>query len=173
MWIVHFERQLERLVHPISLIFNGIGLFFLALMVLFITADAVLRYVFNSPIQNSYEIVESMMVFAFSFGIAYAQRYKSHVAVSLVVSMLRPKVQAIVDSLIYFMCMGFLSLVTWQIFVMAKVVSVRGDVSIGSLAGLGHVPIYLFYYLLGFACTVFTLVLLIDFLASLAAALKQ
>jgi TRAP-type C4-dicarboxylate transport system permease small subunit len=173
MWILNFAAKFERLVYPLSLVLNGIGLFVLALMVLFITADTVLRYFFNSPIQNSYEVVELMMVFAFSLGIAYAQKHKSHVAVTLIVSKLSPRVQAIVDCFIYFIGIGFLGLMTWQIFVRARVVSVKGDISIGSLLGLGHVAIFPFYYVLALACTALTLVLLVDFLASLAATMKK
>jgi TRAP-type transport system small permease protein len=173
MGILNFVSKCERVVYPLSAVLNGIGLFFLALMVLFITVDSVLRYFFNSPIQNSYEVVELMMVFAFSFGIAYAQKHKSHVAVTLLVSKLSARVQAIVDCFIYFMSMGFLSLMTWQVFVRARIVSVKGDISIGSLVGLGNVAIYPFYYLLGLACLVFALVLLLDFLASLAAMVRK
>ena len=165
--------KFEGFVYRLSVVLNGIGLFFLALMVLFITVDSVLRYFFNLPIQNSYEVVELMMVFAFSFGIAYAQKHKSHVAVGLLVSKLHPKVKSIVDCFIYFMCMSFLTLMTWQVFVRGNAVYTKGDISIGSLPGLGHLPIYPFYYFLGLACVVFSMVLLLDFVTSLAAAGKN
>jgi len=55
-------RAIERAVKPVSRLADGVGRVILAVMVVLITVDVVLRYFFNRPIKGSYELIEFMLV---------------------------------------------------------------------------------------------------------------
>ena len=142
-------------------------------MVFFVAWDVFMRYAFNFPMESSYEIVEFMMAFVFVFGIAYTQRHKGHVVVSLVVSRFTEKAQAVIDSVVYFISLGFFCLLTWQAFVKAGVSRLMGEVSYGAIGPFGHMPIAPFFYAVASACVVLSMVLLVDFFTSLAKAVRK
>jgi len=173
VWISKASHTLEKVVDPISRLFNFIAIGVLMVMVFFVATDVFRRYVFNSPMESSYEVVEFMMAFVFIFGVAYTQRQKGHVAVTLVVSRLRKRAQAIINSAVYFICFGFLCLLTWQAFVKARVIWVSHGVSCGAMGIFGHVPVAPFFYAVASACVPLCMVLLVDFITSLAAATRK
>jgi len=164
---------LEKVVNKIGRAFNGIGVGVLMLMMFFVAVDVFLRYVLNSPILGAYEAVELMMAVVFSFGIAYTQIHKGHVAVSVVVSKLGERTQSIIDSVVYLISFAIFALLTWRAFLKARVSWLSGETTYGGIGPFGHVPVSPFVYLVGFACTVFCLVLLMDFLNSLTKVLRK
>lgn len=164
---------LEKTVHEISRVFNGIGVGILMLMMFFVAADVCLRYLFNSPIMGAYEAIELMMAFVFCFGIAYTQKHKSHVAVSVLVSRFGKRKQAIIDSLVYLLSFGICSLLTWQTFLKARVAWLSGETTYGAIGPFEHVPIFPFVYPVGAACSVLCLELLVDFFVSLTKAIRK
>ncbi len=170
MWLSKVAHSLERIAYQISRLFNGIAVIILMVMIFFVAMDVVRRYAFNSPIEGSYEAVEFMMAFVFIFGIAYAQRRKRHIAVELVVSRFRERIQTIIESVVYFISLGLSCIITWQAFLRARVVWLGGDITLGAIGPLGKVPVAPFYYAVAIACAAFSLVLLADVFTSLAKA---
>jgi TRAP-type C4-dicarboxylate transport system permease small subunit len=164
---------LEKFIEPMSRWLNLIAVSFLMVMVLFITADVFLRYVFSRPIEGSYEAVEFAMVFAMAFGIAYTQRQKGHISVEMLVSKFGSKTQAVIDSIVYFISLGFLGILSWQAFMRARVVWLAGDISIGKLAGVVSLPIAPFNYMVALAYAAISVVVLADFLISLSKAVRK
>ena len=152
---------------------NVIAVIVLLAMMFFVATDVFRRYVLNSPMANSYEVVEFMMAFVFVFGIAYMQRHKGHVVVSLVVSRLKERTQAVIDSVVYFISLGLFCVITWQAFARARFVWLGGDVSFGTMGPLGKVPVAPFYYVVALACAALCLVFLVDLFNSLAKAVTK
>jgi TRAP-type C4-dicarboxylate transport system permease small subunit len=76
-------RGIERVANPLSRITDSVGRVILALMMLLITVDVVLRYFLNRPIKGSYELVEFMLVLLVYLGLAYTSypkvKYRSSV----------------------------------------------------------------------------------------------
>jgi len=173
MWLDKTAHILERVVDPISRWLNIVAVSVLMVMIFFVTADVFLRYGFSRPIESSYEAVELMMVFVFAFGIAYTQRQKGHVSVDMLVSRFNARTQAVVDSIVYFLSLGFLSILTWQALVRARVVWLVGDVSVGKITGIAHVSFAPFNYMVALACAALSLVLLAEFFISLAKAVRK
>lgn len=173
MWLDRTARALERVVDPISRWMNIIAVSILMVMIFFVTADVFLRYCLDRPIEGSYEAVELMMVFVFAFGIAYTQRHKGHVSVNMLVSRFSGRTQAVVDSVIYFISLGFLIILTWQTILRSRVVWLAGDMSQGNVAGITHVSFAPFNYMIALACAVLSMVLLADFLISLSTAVRK
>jgi TRAP-type C4-dicarboxylate transport system permease small subunit len=142
-------------------------------MILFVTADVFLRYVFQRPIEASSETVEFMMVFVFAWGIAYAQQQKKHIAVDALINRLSPRAQAIIDTIVYFMSLIYLLLLTWQALAKAQAAFTQGVLSFGKVLGITSVPLYPFFYLVGLALISLVMMFLTDFLVSLSRAMEK
>jgi TRAP-type C4-dicarboxylate transport system permease small subunit len=57
---------------------------FILIMVCLIATDVAGRYLFNSPIRGSYEIIENyLMIFLVYFGLAYAYREGAHIRLTI------------------------------------------------------------------------------------------
>jgi TRAP-type C4-dicarboxylate transport system permease small subunit len=136
---------------------------------MFLTAaDVVLRYAFNRPIVGSYDLTEYMMAIMVSFGLAYCAFLKGHVRIDLLVGHLPPRFQAGIDSVTGLLGFLLFCLITWQSFVYMQLLSASGLESTVLL-----IPRYPFAGLVCLGSAFMTLILLSDFLESLAAAVKR
>lgn len=128
-----FERILATIEDWIAIV---AGLIVLALMIV-VTADVVMRAVFNYPLPNSYEYMELGMVFVVYLGAAQVQREKRHIAIDAVIKALPPRGSAFIEM---FGCIIGLTLMTaigWWGAQAAWSSFVTGEY-IGSVA---HVPV--------------------------------
>jgi TRAP-type C4-dicarboxylate transport system permease small subunit len=142
-------------------------------MMVLVATDVLLRYLFSSPIEGTYEAIELMMAVVFCYGIAYTQRQKGHVSVNLITCRLSKRKQAFIKSFVSAISLGLFVLITWQSFLKAKVTFDSGETTYGGVGPFGHVPISPFVYLTSAACLTFCLELLVDFITSLSEAGKK
>lgn len=115
-------RPIRRLCSYIDAMsrWSGKGVSFLLVgLVLALTYEVVLRYVFNSPTFWAYDT--SMYVFGFVGMIAgaYVLLRREHVNLDLVYGRLSPRKKAIVDSVTALVFFFFVFLVVWQGGIMA------------------------------------------------------
>ncbi len=90
-----------------------LGLSFIALMMLLMTADVTGRFLFNSPIFGTIEIIEVFLVIAVFASIAYCAMVKGNVAVDLLVRRFPQKGQDVTDIIIDVTSLAFLSVMAW------------------------------------------------------------
>ena len=159
---------IERVTNPVSRIADGLGRVVLALMVLLITLDVVLRYFFNRPIKGSYELVEFMMVVLVYLGLAYTQTAKGHISISLLTSKLSPANNAVIGSITNVLSLGIFSLITWRCILQAEVARTKGAIS-----DVLFIPNFPFMWLDVFGSSLLCLVFLLDFIRSLNAVIKD
>lgn len=112
------------------------GLIVIALMIV-VTADVIMRSLFNYPLPNSYEYMELGMVFVVYLGAAQVQREKRHIAIDAVIKALPPRGSALMEmigcivGLILMVAIGWWGAqAAWNSFVTSEY--------IGSVA---HVPV--------------------------------
>ena len=85
----------------------------LIMLIMFLSsADVTSRYLLGAPIKGAYELNEIFFLSAALLGVAYAQKYKAHVNVELLVSHLPKRIAVSVET-----CMLFVALVTYAIVV--------------------------------------------------------
>ena len=120
---------IERVTNPVSRIADGLARVVLALMVLLITLDVVLRYFFNRPIKGSYELVEFMMAVLVYLGLAYTQTAKGHVCINLLTAKLSPANNAVIGSVTNALSLGIFALITWRCILQAEVTRTKGAIS--------------------------------------------
>jgi tripartite ATP-independent transporter DctM subunit len=140
----------------------------LALMVLLITSDVVLRYIFNRPIRGSYELIELMLVLITFLALAYTQMKKDHVSVTLVTEKMSPRNVFILESGAYLFCFIIFSLIIWQSMVRAEVLRAEGTSS-----DLLLIPLYPFMWVVALGSMILCLVFLKDFLKAAGCALRE
>lgn len=168
MWLSRAADSINRVIQPVSRAIRSIGLVVLAAMMFLTFADVALRYVFNRPIIGSFDLTELMMVVVVCFGFAYCGVVKGHVNVDLVVSQLRQRSRAIVDTITGLLGFVFLFLITWQAFLYIKVIYLKGLIS-----AVLHIPVYPFVAVAAIGLAVFCLVLLTDILDFLSKAVRK
>lgn len=161
-------KWVERLTSPLITIVHRVGLAILLLMMLLTVGNVVGRRFFKAPISGTFELTEFMLALVVFFAIAYTQVRKGHISIDVVVSRFSPRAQAIIASITYFFSLGLFSLVTWQSAVHANRLFEGHNVS-----GVLSVPIYPFVIAVAVGSLLFCLVLLADFLKSLAKAVKH
>ena len=102
---------LAKLYRAIMGVLTGIAAGFLSAMMFLIMTDVILRYVFNSPITGSYEIIQYMMAVLISFAVVYCAYKRGHVSVDILFDQLPPKPQSVVA------CLGSLIVLILFVFI--------------------------------------------------------
>ena len=159
---------LSRLTVPLSRTFNYIGMFFIMAMMLLTTTDIILRKFFQSPISGSFELSEKFLGILVAGALGYCAIRKAHVRVEVLTHRFSPRPQAILESVFGFMSMALVALMAWR-----TVVYVQVSIFSGRYTPVLEIPIYPFAIVLVIGFTVFTLVLLIQWLNSLSRVLRR
>lgn len=147
---------------------HSVGVGVLVALMFLTFADVFMRYVFNKPIQGSYELTEYMMAFVVGFGLAYCAVKKGHISIELAVQHLPQRAQAVIDAVTSFISLGLFSLITWQYILHVPTTYESGRVSV-----ILYVPLYPFVTVILLASLVLTLVLLVQFAENLVKAVKR
>ncbi len=96
--------SLDRLVGYLSAGLNKTGaLVVLPAMAFMMTADVVLRYIFNAPLSWGLEASQYMLLLVFIFGMVEAFRSGAHIRMDLIYRLLPRKMRRLV-TLLYGMC---------------------------------------------------------------------
>ena len=167
-WLSSVGDMLEKTVYPIGRFLHRFAQIILALMVLLTVTDVCLRYIFNNPITGSYELTEFMMAVLVFASVGFTQSVKDHVSVDLVVTKLPDRVRALLEAITCLLASGLFALAAWRNVLHTGTTWERHDVS----AEL-FIPVSPFVLFVALGLAVLSLVLLVQFLQSLARALKK
>lgn len=85
----------------------------MAMMVL-ITVDVILRYIFNRPIPGSYNLVQFLLVGVVFLSIAYVQSQRGHVKMDVATSWMSAKNQKAIDVFGHVLGIVLFSIIAWQ-----------------------------------------------------------
>ncbi|KUO75148.1 MAG: hypothetical protein APF81_02475 [Desulfosporosinus sp. BRH_c37] len=131
-----------------------------ALMVL-IVGNVLLR-LFGSPIQGTIEWAEFLAAMLIGLSLAYCGAQGGHIALEFLVEKFSTKVQAVLQVVIDFFVVVFLSLSFWRIILYANDLKLSGQVSLTT-----KTPYYLFIYVIAFGFLAYGLVVLGSMIDSL------
>ncbi|MFC2044560.1 TRAP transporter large permease subunit [Chloroflexota bacterium] len=147
--------MIYKALYNVSRLINSIGLFLLAALMFLMTADVVMRYIFNRPIEGAHEIVELMMAMIVGLGLAYAGLHKRHIAIDLIVNRFEPRARAVINTITSLITLSLLGLIAWRAIVYAEIARLSGRVTVSL-----HIPIWPFIYLFALGMVVFCLVII-------------
>ena len=159
---------LNRLYLIIMGILAGIAAIVLTAMMFLILTDVVLRYVFNSPITGSYEIIQYMMAILISFAIVYCAYKRSHVSVDIVFDQLPPKPQSIVACLGSLIVLILFILIAWE-----NVLYIKETYDQRLTSTILYIPTYPFVASVAVGFVAICLVMFIEFLHALHGVVKK
>lgn len=156
-------NYLDKVLVPVSRVVNGVGSGILMGMVLLMAVNVILRYLFARPIKGAVELEEFMLVVVVFFGLAYTAVRKGHVRIDFVVSRFSQPVQAAINSITSLLILGLCFFIVWRSAIWAQTNWLHSTKSV-----ILHVPLFLFMYVVVFGGALLGLVLLAEFLHSLA-----
>jgi len=159
---VKWPDRVENVIGQICRVFSSIGMVFLILLMLIITADIVLRATLNQPIRGADEIAQLMMLIVVFLAVAFTQYKKAHIAVDLLHSRFPQKARAIVDSFTCLLSLGICGLIAWQ-----SLAYVNRLADLNKVSDILMIPLAPFEVIVFVGFLLFGLVLLVDFLRSL------
>lgn len=84
------------------------------IMMLYITADVIGRYLFLYPLPASFEIAEMIMIFAVFWALAYVQARDEHLRLRFFVRLFPPRGKAILNILALLIGVFIFTIITWQ-----------------------------------------------------------
>jgi TRAP-type C4-dicarboxylate transport system permease small subunit len=153
---------LERISHELSKWFSWIGGVALLSLTGIACANMLMRPM-GTPMTGAYELVGFFGALVVALPLGYAQITRSHISVDILATRYSKRMQRIVNIISSFLCMIFFILVAWQSAIYASTIWERGETS-ETLRIIYH-P---FVYVVAFCCLLLALVLLVDFLKSIA-----
>lgn len=130
-------------------------------MMLFTVADMVLRGI-GRPVAGSYEVIGWLSATAMALALGYAQLYKGHVAIDLVVAMLGPRTRAVIEAIVALASLLLFVAVAWYVGSYGVVLHQSG-----SLSETLKAIVYPWVYVVAIGCGGLALALLADFLRAL------
>jgi len=162
MSFIKAAQFIERMIYPIIRIVYKIGMGIILGMMFLTVVDVIGRKFFDAPITGSYELTEFMLALIVFYSVGYTQIQKGHIAMEAFVSRFPPKAQAVIESIVYCVSLGLVSLMTWQLVAHAKRTWIGNNVS-----GVLNLPLYPFIMASALGSLLFCIVLFVDFLISL------
>jgi TRAP-type C4-dicarboxylate transport system permease small subunit len=141
------DNSAKRIVNNITKISHIVGQSVTMIMLLLITADVIMRYVFNDPIGGVLELTKLMMVVLVFLSFAYVELKDAHVRVDLVISRLKPKVRACIECFNAFLSIFVFAIIAWQSIPRALYMIQKGDIT-----GYLHIPEGPFFFFITFGC---------------------
>lgn len=143
----------NRLIFNISKIASRISACLLVGMMLLISFNVLLRFLFNKPIAGTYELVELMMGAVVSLSIAYCGVQRGHVSVELFVEKLHGNTRKALTILHHLVAIIFFSAISYECAQQAIVIKESAMTTT-----LLEIPIYPFIWTLSFGAALLSLV---------------
>ncbi len=144
------------------------GIFITVIMMLLTVIHGVGRYFFDRPVPGLTELSSYMLItMVFLIG-AYTMMEKRHVTIGLIVDRFSPRVQAILDSVTYVLCLLFAVLALWQSFVRAILLQQTTQQS-----GILHIPVFPFVYVVAVGWIILAVAIILHLVHFISAAVKK
>jgi len=122
-----FEKWLKKIERAFC--YSAAALVFI--MIFPTTLDVFLRYIFNAPLPEMFQLTEFMMIGVVYLSIAYVQQLKDHIRIDIATQWLPKKSQEILDLFAYCLSLFIVLMITWQTGRMAWEAFVTQDYTMG------------------------------------------
>jgi TRAP-type C4-dicarboxylate transport system permease small subunit len=123
------------------------------------SADIFMRYLFNSPITGTYDVVSLMGAVLASFAMPYTMLQKGHVAVEVLIQSLSRTKQLIIETFTHFLGITLFLVLVWQAILLSRDMKEAGEVTPTLL-----VPFYPVVYCMAICFFLLSLAILVNLL---------
>jgi TRAP-type C4-dicarboxylate transport system permease small subunit len=143
-----------KIVNSLSgvMLYAAIGV--VGVLMLLTVSDVTGRYLFNHPIIGTTEITEYLMA-CLLLGMAPCALARRHIKIDIFFGRLRPRVQAILESIYYIFGLGAVAILTWTGFKQSLLV-----LSYGSMSSMLEIPDFPFITVLVVSYAILFLVMM-------------
>jgi TRAP-type C4-dicarboxylate transport system permease small subunit len=124
-------------------------------MVLLTCSNIFMRYMWSIPISGTFELMGFFGAVVTTFALGYTQRFRMHIAVTVLVDRFSSKTKTALTVLNDLLCMTFFVLVGWQTILMSNNFVEQGEVT-----ETLQIVFYPFTYAVALGCLVLALVFL-------------
>lgn len=149
---MHVLDNVARFLDKILAFVAGMAL---AGMVLLTCSNIFMRLIWNLPINGTYELLGFFGAVVTTFALGYTQRYRMHIAVTVLVDRFSDKTKTALNVLNNLICMVFFTLAGWQTILMSNNYVRQGEVT-----ETLQIIFYPFTYAVALGCLVLALVFL-------------
>ncbi|GAB3063874.1 TRAP transporter small permease [Virgibacillus ainsalahensis] len=150
---------LEKIIEPINRFASYIACFLVFCLMLLTFSDVTGRFLIR-PVTGTYELTGILLALTVFLGLGYTQIKKGHISIGILVEKFSSRVQAIIESVTYFVVLITLILMTQQTFIYASR-------SINDRTGELQLPEYVFIIIAGVGVLLFALTIVLDLLKAL------
>ncbi len=140
---------MEKLIHRMSNALAAVACVCLVVLMLVTFIDVIGRYLFNSPITYSVELIELGMGLTVCFGLAATTLKKAHIAVDMLVAVMPQFLKFVFESIASMGIILVLALMAWRLFERAN-----GFASDGLETSVLGMPVAPVVYCMAFASAV-------------------
>ena len=139
----------------------------MAVMMLLVVADVLSTLVFSRPITGTVEITEYMMI-CLLIGMAPAAIAGQHVKVDAIIMRIKPRARAIIESVLYVLCLGMAAMLTWRGLEQGLLV-----LSYHSTSSMLRIPRFPFYMILVVSFAMLALAIIFILVQRITEAVKK
>ena len=154
--------KLDNFNRRLSSLCEGIGIAAMLLMMAVTCIDVVGAKIFHWRLLGALDIVMLSQTVAISFAAGMTLLLGRHIRVEFFFMPLPHRAQAIISSLVFFLCLVFFILVIWRLGELGYSFQTSGEYS-----ATAYIPLYPFAYCIALACIPVLLGLLAEFIKSL------
>ena len=154
MLVINLLNNLNRYFVAIL---KHLAIWILTAMMLLTAVDVCLRYVFNSPITGSFELVELMMALIIPFSIVFCASEKAHIHVDIVLEHLNTGLRSFFIFTGNLLSLFLFVLITWQ-----ACIYVVEEYEAKLTSAVLYIPVYPFIGALAAAFAILSLLLITE-----------
>jgi len=114
MSLIHTIDRLEKLNLTATRYINGIGVFFLFVMMMVTVVDVTCRFLFNLPVTGSIEITGYLLLLTIFLGIPYAAARGQHIRIDLLSAKFTGRRALILESITLLVEIAIFAVLVWQ-----------------------------------------------------------
>jgi len=163
-----FVSNIERITERVLKKIHYAGMVFALLMMLLTTVHAVGRYILGLPVPGLVELSSYMMVTMIFLTAPYTALVKGHIAIGVIVDRFPLRTQAIIDILVYSLCLVVSVITAWQTFVRGFYIMEEKQVS--TILSIPNAP---FIFVVAIGWSMFSVAILIHIVNSILKAVKK
>ncbi len=160
--------KFEKFNRGLSGFFEWIGIIALLLMMVITCIDVVGAKVFLWRLFGAIDIVQLSQIVAISFAASITLIVGRHIQVEFLVARLPKRLQAIINSFISLLGLGFFILIIWRLCVIGSSFKATGEHS-----ATAEIPYYPFAFAIALACIPVCFTLFHEFLKSIRGVAKR
>lgn len=161
-------RRIQWAIGRLSMLMGSLAALCVVLITVAMLTEIFLRYVFGRSMLGVIEFVEILMSFIFFALMSYTQMLKGHLRLTLFTDRLSTRVGMMLDVVVLFIVLVFLTIMGWQAISEAIIATERQQIRFGAI----EYPLWPAKIAAAFAMTVVVLQMLADFLDRLVVTIK-